>query len=200
MENYKPNSHKSREEQADAYRERKKAERVVSGTAKVKQKNEIRKIADAFVPEDVSNIKSYFIWDVLVPNAKKAILDIVCMCLNIDDPSYKRKSTGSKISYRDYYDRGDTRRTSSDSRRSSRFEYDDIVIPSRGEAEAVLSQMDDMIERYRFVSVLDLYDICGLDSPPYTSDKYGWSDLRTARVVPVRDGYILKLPRALPFD
>ena len=200
MENYKPNSHKSREEQADAYRERKKAERVVSGTAKVKQKNEIRKIADAFVPEDVSNIKSYFIWDVLVPNAKKAILDIVCMCLNIDDPSYKRKSTGSKISYRDYYDRGDNRRSASDSRRSSRFEYDDIVIPSRGEAEAVLSQMDDMIERYRFVSVLDLYDICGLDSPPYTSDKYGWSDLRTARVVPVRDGYILKLPRALPFD
>lgn len=200
MDNYKPNSHKSREEQNDTPRGREKAERVVTGTAKVKQKNEIRKIADAFVPEDVSNIKSYFIWDVLVPNAKKAILDIVCMCLNIDDPSYKRKSTGSKISYRDYYDRGDSRRSSNDSRRSTRFEYDDILIPTRGEAEAALDQMDDMIRRYKFVSVLDLYDICGLDSPPYTSDKYGWIDLRTARVVPVRDGYILKLPRAVPFD
>ena len=84
-------------------------------------------------------------------------------------------------------------------RSSSRFDYDDIVIESRGEAEAVLIQMDDLIERYGFVSVLDLYDMCELTAP-YTSDKYGWTDLRTARVVPVRKGYVLKLPRALPLD
>lgn len=200
MENYKPNSHKSREEQVEASRERKKIERVVNGPVKIKQKGELQKIADAFTPKDRSDITSYFIWDVLVPTAKKAIVDIVCMCLNIDDPGFKRKSTPSKVSYRDYYDKGNTRRTAGDPRHASRFDYEDIIIPTRGEAEAVLAQMDDIIDRYTFVSVLDLYDVCGLDAPPYTSDKYGWTDLRTARVVPIRDGYLLKLPRALPFD
>ena len=44
MDNYKPNSHKSREEQAELSAETKRVEKVVSGGVKTKKKNEIRNL------------------------------------------------------------------------------------------------------------------------------------------------------------
>ena len=49
------------------------------------------------------------------------------------------------------------------------------------------------------VSVADLYDLVGI-SGNYTDNKYGWTNLRNSDVQRVRDGYLLKLPKALPFD
>ena len=70
---------------------------------------------------------------------------------------------------------------------------------SEGEAEDVLSRMDELIDTYGVVSVADLYDLVGI-SCNYTDNKYGWTNLRNAEPVRVRDGYMLKLPKALPID
>lgn len=70
---YKPNSHRFREKQ----QEEKRVKKVVSGTVKIKKKGEMRKLADVFISEDVANVKSYVLMDVLVPAIKKAIVDIV---------------------------------------------------------------------------------------------------------------------------
>ena len=59
--------------------------------------------------------------------------------------------------------------------------------------------MDELIEHYGIVSVADLYDLVGITGS-YTDNKYGWTDIRTAQVVRVRDGYKIKLPRAIPLD
>ena len=56
--------------------------------------------------------------------------------------------------------------------------------------------MDDLIETYGLVSVADFYDLVGVTGD-YTDNKYGWTDLRNANVIRVRDGYMIKLPRAL---
>ena len=71
----------------------------------------------------------------------------------------------------------------------------DITFETRGDAEAVLEQMDDVIDRYGIVTVADMYDMADLTAP-YTSNKYGWTSINSAEVVRVRDGYILKLPKA----
>jgi hypothetical protein len=34
----------------------------------------------------------------------------------------------------------------------------------------------------------------------YTDNKYGWTDIRSASVNRTRDGYALKLPKALPLN
>ena len=34
----------------------------------------------------------------------------------------------------------------------------------------------------------------------YTDNKYGWTDIRNASVIRVRDGYMIKLPKALPLN
>ena len=59
--------------------------------------------------------------------------------------------------------------------------------------------MYDVIEQYEVVSVSDLYDMADLVAP-HTGNRYGWTDLRNAEVIRVRDGYVIKLPRALPID
>lgn len=192
---YGSNSHKSKEVIPE-----KNVQKVVTGKV-VTKKNEIKKFTDIFVSEDVSNVKSYIFLDILVPAIKKAISDIVTngidMILYGETGSSKKNSTASKVSYRSYDRMYDVREPSRTTRIG--YDYDDIIIPSRGEAEDVLLRMKELIDKYDIASIGDLYDLVGI-SGNYTDNKYGWTDLSGAKVIPVRDGYLLKLPKALPLN
>lgn len=199
MDDYKPNSHRFKEEQkTDVKDESKKLEKVVNGSVKVRKKSHLK---EALISEDASNIKSYIVMDVLIPAIKKAISDIVKngieMLLYGDaGRSNSQRSPSSSVSYRDYYDRRDDRYRPNPSLRQGRS-IDDLVIESRGEAEEVLTRMDELLETYKMVTVADFYDLVGVTCD-YTDNNYGWTSLRSAEVVRVLDGYIIKLPRALP--
>lgn len=198
-EEYKPNSHKFREGQTEALTD-KKIEKVVRGKVKTKPRSGMSKITDVFISEDASNVKSYIMMDVLVPAVKKAISDIVRdgidMILYGESRGRKSSSSSSYVSYRDY-SRSDDRDRFRDSRTRSGYNHDDIILETRGEAEEVLTRMDELIDTYGVVSVADLYDLIG-KSCEYTDNKYGWTNIRNAEPIRVRDGYMLKLPKALP--
>lgn len=204
---YKPNSHKYREEQSDVPAERKKVEKVVKGAVKTRKKSEIRKLTDVFVAEDVNNVKEYLVGDLLIPAIKNTILDLIIEGATMIFKGEPRRggdkrSRGDYVSYRNYADRdrGDERRYS-DTRARIDFGLDDIYFESRADAERVLSQLDDIIDSYdRGVSVADLYDSIG-KSCPHTYNKYGWTNLASAEAVRVRGGeYKLKMPRVRPLD
>lgn len=205
---YTPNSHKYRDEQKqnNAAPEEKRVQKVVKTPVKTK-KNEVRKLADIFISEDISNVKNYIFMDVLVPAIKKAVYDIVTNGIDMflyggSGKNKSSSSSGTKVSYRSYYDQKNnisSYRGSENTRTNNGFEYDDIVFNNRGEAEAVKQQMQAAIGRYGYVTVADLYDMADLTAP-YTSQKYGWMDVSSAEATRVRDGYILKLPRAVPID
>lgn len=196
-----PNSHRYKAEKAAANEEKKKIEKVVTGTVKTKKKNEISKLANIFISEDVKNVKSYVFMDVLVPAIKKAISDIVTDGIDMilyGGSGKSKRNSGTRTSYRSYYDsRDNERRTVSAS--TSRFDNEDIIFANRGEAEAVLDQLVEALDKYKFVTVADLYDAAGLTAP-YTSNKYGWTNLNSAEPQRVREGYVLRLPRAMPID
>ena len=201
---YTPNSHKYKEQQNASPTEEKKVTKVVNGPVKTKR-NDVRKLADIFISEDISNVKSYIFMDVLVPAIKKAIYDIITngidMFLYGGSGKGRNNQPGAKVSYRNYYEQKNNGgyRASDNVRQSNAFDYDDIVFNNRGEAEAALQQMKDIVARYGIVTVNDLYEMTPL-SAPYTSQKYGWMDVSNVDIVRVRDGYILKLPRAVPID
>lgn len=199
---YKPNSHKYRENQEEVPNEKREVKKVVSKPVRTK-KNEIRRLADIFISEDVSNVKSYIWMDVLVPTIKKAIVDIVTDGVNMiffggTGDRNKINSNTSKISYRNFYDQKDTP-TYSQASSSAKFNYDDIIFETRGEAEAVREEMDNVIERYGFVTIADMYDMVEL-TPPFTSNKYGWSNISSSRVIKTRYGYVIDLPKAKPIE
>lgn len=198
MDDYKPNSHKSKEKNQESIPE-KRVEKVITGSVKSKKKNEIRKFADVFIPEDVTSVKAYILMDVVVPAIKRIISDTVDTILYGGIGRTKKNSTASKVSYRSYYEKENGRRDYSSSRTRSGYDYDDIILDNRGEAEEVLSRMDELVATYGLVSVADLYDLVGI-AGNYTDNKYGWTDIRSAQVARVRDGYMLKLPKALPLN
>lgn len=202
MDNYKSNSHKSRENQQESTSD-KKVEKVITGSVKSKKKNEIQRFADAFISEDITNVKAYVFMEVLIPAIKKAVSDIVTngidMILYGETGHTKKNSTASKVSYRSYYDKANDRRDYNASGTKTGYSYDDIILDSRGEAEDVLSRMDELVATYGLVSVADLYDLVGITGN-YTDNKYGWTDIRSAQPIRVRDGYMLKLPKALPLN
>lgn len=199
MEEYRSNSHRSREAKKESIPE-KKIEKVISGAAKSKKKSGIRKFASAFVPEDVDgDVMGYILEDIIVPAVKDIILDAVKAVLGVNGNRKSHNSPASKVRYQKYYDDRDRRDTNVTKVRNG-YEYDDIIIDNRGEAEDVLSRMDELIDTYGVVSVADFYDLVGITGN-YTDNKYGWTDIRSATVVRAgRDGYMIKLPKALPLN
>ena len=213
---YKSNSHKSKEETTEVVKTQ--VSKVTSGTAKKKQKSEIEKVTSLFVAEDVSSVKNYIVEEVLMPAAKKALSDVVTTGVDAlsdmvrngmdmfiyGEVRSKSRSKGSKVSYTGYYRDRDTdrkpsrERNSESSRRRTRngYDYEDIIFETRGDAEQVLDNMFELLDRYEVVSVGDLYDLAGL-SGNYIDNKYGWTGLRNADVQRTREGYILNLPRVV---
>lgn len=207
MADYKPNSNRFKEEQAQAASEEKRVSKVVKGNVKTKKKSEISKLADVFIAEDIHTVVSYAVTDVLIPGAKKVIRDVLFEGIDMlfgTTGRRDKRGDGPTVSYAKFYDRDrdrDRDRRSYDTPTAkSRFDYDNIIFESRGEANAVLDEMNNVIEVYKFVSVADLYEMAGISNAPYTSNKFGWSNINTAEVVRVSDGYIIKLPKALPLD
>ena len=197
MAEYKGNSHRSKEQNEVV---EKKVEQIAKG--KTKKKSDVKKFTDTFIAEDITSVKDYILMEVLLPAAKKAISDIVTNGIDMilyGETRSKSKSRESRVSYTKYYDRDRDYDRPTRTRGRYGYDYDDIILDTRKEAEEVLDRMDDLIDNYGMVSVADLYDLVGV-SGNYTDNKYGWTNLRNADVQRVRDGYLLKLPKALPFD
>ena len=191
--NYQSNSKKSK---INTVEDKNKVDKIVKGKVKTKKKNSL---LASFINDDLQDIKKYIVEDVLIPTIKKTITDVVKNSIDMffyGEVSRSNRSNSSRISYSSYYDRD--REPRSRSRRNSLL-IDDIVLESRAEAEEVLDRLDEMIEEFGMASVLNLYDLIGVTAP-FTADKYGWTDIRNATAVRVRDGYLLKLPRVMPLD
>lgn len=203
MAEYPNNSHTARQQSPEGSSPTdKKLEKVVSGNTKTRKNSEMKKFANIFIPEDVDNVKSYIVTDVIIPGIKNAIADVVSIVLFGDSGRLGgRSGKGSRASYQKYYDdRRDDRRDYGRPRASAGFEYDDIIFESRGDADLVLDQLESAINTYGIASVADLYDLAGITCRSYTANKYGWTDIRTAKVIRTREGYILQLPRTVQIN
>lgn len=197
MNEYPSNSHKFKKAQAE--QEKKKVEKVVTGSVRTKKKN---KLAEVFVSDDAKNVGSYAFMDVLVPAVKKMVVDIVTDGINMIFYGEKgRRSTGvDKISYRQFSEPRNAPRAGNLVKPNSVYDYDQISLETRAEAEAVLAGMDDLIDRYGQATVADLYDLVGV-SHNFTDQAYGWYDIKEARTAPTFNGrYALRLPRAVPIE
>lgn len=202
-ENYPSNSHKSKMQNNRPAE--KNVEKVISGTAHTRKKSASRKLSDIFIKDDIENVGSYVVSDILIPSLKKLIVDVVTDGVNMifygETGGPRQKSTASKVSYQRYYDDRNRQpmQYSNIHRTRTGYEYEDIVLSSRGEAESVLERMNELVDMYGMVTVADMYDLVGVTGQ-YTDNAYGWTNVRNADIVRIRDGYVIKLPKVMPID
>lgn len=76
----------------------------------------------------------------------------------------------------------------------------ELVFESRRIADLVLDRLEGVINSYGVASVADFYDVAGEVCRTYSANLYGWTDIRTARVVRVHDGYVIKFPRPIKIN
>lgn len=198
MAEYKSNSFKSRE----AIEKPKREISPVINKASVKKTSEVSKFLQVFFPERSTSIKSFIIDDVVIPTVKNAIADSIEMVLfpNGRTRAFNKNNSGTRVNYGGYY-RGESSRPTKQEHYENIFDYDQIIFDTRQDADKVLFGMDDVIDQYGFVTVLDLFDLSNITTSNYMAEKYGWTDIRSGNVVSVRGGgWSIKLPRPRPLD
>lgn len=73
---------------------------------------------------------------------------------------------------------------------------DEIIFSTRGDAETVITTLQDIIDYYDFASLADFKDIVGI-TVNYTDNFTGWRDLSEAISCKVKDGYVIKFPKLI---
>lgn len=204
MEEFKGNSNKSKEQA-----EEKKLTPVVKGNVTIKKDSVGKKFSDVFLSDTVDNVKSYLLFDIIVPAVKDLIVDMITsgtnMLVNGDagrSHSSGKKKSGGHTSYTSYYRGGSSR---DDDRRSAprkdRHGVADISFETRGDAKEVADMMLELLDNFKVVSVADYYEISNAgDLETYIDRKYGWYELDDMQITRDRDGFKIKLPRPEPLD
>lgn len=210
MEEFPSNSHKQTQK-ASAPEEERRVGKVISGTAKTRKKPVGRKFKDTFIVGSFASVRSYVLDDVFVPRMKETIAD---MGIGIIEQTFfgggrssasrgrgAGSGSGSYTPYGRYSGNSSPReepRREMTRRGRSQHDFDEIIIPSRAEAQDVLEKLYEQLSRYKEVKVSDLYDACDI-TWQYTDNRWGWTSLEGSGVQRVSSGgYILNLPAPQP--
>lgn len=202
-----PNSHKYRREKGNgdpAVQERPRVEKVISGTATIKKRSLAKRFVDTFFAGDMRDVKSYLIFDVMVPAIKETIdslinkgTEMILFGEATKPASKNRISGGTYVSYGSSFRPEREKLVPSRQNRMLR-KFDDICFETIGDANQVVDILTELIDLYHQATVGDFYDAAGI-TPEWTEadENYGWTDLSTARVVRTRAGYIIDLPKCV---
>lgn len=201
---YPSNSHTKK--QIEKKEERPKQNKVVTGLVVKQKKSLSKRLTETFLGDDIDNVASYVIHDILIPAAKNTFTDLITGGLEmmfygeVRGSRTKRDKSRSHVSYSNYYKaehREQSRKVSN--RNRAAHDFDDIILETRGEAEEVLSHLVDLTIDYGMASVDDLYGLVGITGE-FTDHNFGWYELTNATVQRVRNGYMIHLPKTIKLD
>lgn len=203
MNDFPPNSDKSKAPDP------KRVERITTSEPIRRQKPLGRKLRETFIAGDPKSAISVAVLAVLVPAAKDAITEAASRAVEgliygESRGSGRRRPSGPPSGHNGYvsYNRmssgSPTPRDRAPMRRSrDAFEFEEIILVSRAEADNAIENMFTILEKYDSVSVADLYEMLGL-KVEFTDQKWGWRSLQGAAATRTRQGYLLDLPDPEP--
>lgn len=209
MEEFPSNSRRQKES-SDRRESKPRATRVVEGEVVRRKKPLGRKFKDLFFSGDAHGVWGYIAYDIIIPAVRDAISESFHEGF---DRMWEGRSEPGRGRSRRRRDRGHTpyHRYSADPRERDRedrsisrrgrqlHDFDEIILPTRREAEEAIAQMFDIVEEYDAVTVEDLYRIVGIE-PSYVDKKWGWYDIRGSGVTRIKGGYLLDLEKPEPLD
>ena len=176
-------------------------------TGHVKKKTVLDKAGDVFLSEDARSVGEYIIYEVIIPTLKNGIADVIIggieMALFGSSRGRRSRNGGGKIvDYASYS--SDSRRNISNYRmantnHSNRYDFNDVYLDSRGDAEEVIASMEDLVRDYGEATVADLKSLVGITGRPI-DNKWGWTDCRDFHVSRSGRGYVLDFAQPIYLD
>lgn len=197
----------------------KNVQKVVSGSAIQRKPSLGKRIRGVFLGGDYKSVKDYMVLEVFVPALKDTIADAVTGGIermvfgeNVR-PGRRggRYAPGPHQAYNNYAGisqrhvvpggpfQQDPRQQLSRYARATHT-FDEVIFPSRVDAEAVLRGMFELMDQFEVVTVSDFLELAGISGNNYMDHKFGWTDLRGVMVHRDRGGFILGLPPTEPID
>lgn len=175
----------------------KKVDKVVKGKVTMKKKPWWSKL----INDDIDSIGTYIKDEVLIPRIKSTIVDTINgsteRIFGVGRTSSAPSNTFYKTANTNYSKMH--KREEAQPKKTSKFEFKDIIFESRSDAEDVKDQIEAIIDTYGTASVADLYDLLGVnqDQVDFTDNYYGWyiGDVKGFSVHYVNNGYRLNIPR-----
>lgn len=199
------NSHKAKE----TAKETPNFEKVIVGEVITRKKPLGTRIKEAFTGDDSRSVGHFILFDVVLPATKQLISDVASQGVErLLFGDNARSSTVRRGGYSNTYNRVSTNNVRIREREEPRaisqraratHEFSEVVLADRPEAQRVLDDLTAAIDQYDTVTVSDLYDLLGITGT-FQDDKWGWYELRDARIVRVREGYLLDLPKPQPMN
>lgn len=179
--------------------------KIVTGKITEKPESTGKKILSTFFQGDFRTVGSYLLYDILFPTFKDTFSDILHSTIDIlvsgESRGYSRRSRGrdrDRASYSKMYRSGSSSRDEREKAETREY-VREIIFEEGCDAEEVLDNMIEVIDRDGSVSVADYYELLGRPSN-FIDNKRGWINLSRARVSKVRGGYIINLPRPIDLD
>lgn len=200
------NSHRSKEPDPV---EPKIIERVTEGPV-IRRKTPLSKrFTSLFIAGDSDSVMKYVTMEVLLPGARDMVADAVTQYVErmiFGEARSTSRRMGSRssgmgsipgyVSYNRYSPgkpSNEAPRAGISAKARATHNFDEIVLESRHEAEAVVGRLIDLIDKYEQATVADLYELTG-ETGNFTDQKWGWKNLQDADVQRIRTGYLLRLP------
>ena len=207
VENYPGNSNKQRKSEISQEKEERPKLKSVVKTAGVVQKPSLgSRIRETFAGEDAKTTGIYVVVDVIVPALKAMLFDTITQSADrmlfggrsvIQNGLASAPRRGgtldyNKVSTRAAQNGAPGRRELARGVREN-HQFDQIRLDTRGEAEMVLDTMQDLIDRFQWVTVPEFYSLVNVTAE-FTDEKWGWGNISAAQIRPSRGGYVILLP------
>lgn len=210
MDEFPNNSSRAQHEEMSADDGR-KIEKIISGEATIRKPSKLKRFRQSFIAGDASTVGEHVFWNLLIPSAQDALSYMASTFIEMMIYGERRNRFGptstpaqgvgstSRINYGGISSSnrlvlGPQQNSPINEPVHTRFNPNEIVVPTRSEAEDIIKKMFEVLEKYNAVTVSDLYRMVGV-SPDYTDQRWGWTNLDSADVKRVSEGVLLVLPQ-----
>lgn len=188
----------------------KQIEKIIEGEATVRKPSRLKRLRQSFIMGDASSVGEHVFWNLLIPSAKDAVADMGRTFIDMmifgerrnhlgggaptsgfgsnSRINYGGISTGSRLVLKP------AQHSPANEFVRERFNPNEIIVPTRAEAEGIITKMFEVLEKYKAVTVADLYRMVGVTAD-YTDNRWGWTNLDAADVRRVSEGVLLVLPQ-----
>lgn len=196
------NSKKSKEPAVEA----KQIEQVVTTGVTEKKRSLGKKLSETFFGGDFQSAARFVTTDVLLPAVRNLFVEATTR--GIERVIYGDRAPTRQTPMQPMFGQGHTKYNYTPQSQSSVMmpkqpphrtqpsptrKADEIMFQSREQAELILENMSNVLDKYGAVSIADLCAMVGFPST-YVDNNWGWTRLGHSAIRQTRNGWLLDLP------